>query len=295
MTRETWEKASETLEFTMACVFDPYIEALTGPAGPRRRVYVRDRWRFLQFDGFQPGPHEWLLQPIGGGGERIYRSSREPIRWTDHLAGRVGYGTVGTKGVRAPHWASMVDEATVGDADPYEPSLLGSVLALRQYLAEEQRASIERASRQDPILARYEIVDARSLDVPAVDPFAGEGFARNAVNGYVITAYLYWVTTKRESLGGPTDTIITRQTDEETGAVRISVVGPRLHQLRLDTVEYQVAPSKTGQPQQEDEVQYVIQSGWTVREPGKPIASSTFGIPERNSVLAICDPSTHPR
>jgi len=137
-------------------------------------------------------------------------------------------------------WASAppgFGEVTVGNF-----TAIGPMLWLRHYLTEQQSASLTSDDAHAPLLARAEILSARSRLSPP--DFSGDLSAdlRRMRTGFVLRTRLYWLTPETDGtlprgsvriarMNGPGDTLLWREE------------GPRMMQLRVETVDFTVEPT----------------------------------------------------
>ena len=139
---------------------------------------------------------------------------------------------------RSP-WISVVHEPSFGVTSPYDFKALGPVLTVRHTLSETQWSSLATADPKEPVLARFEIIDAYSRVSPA--DFIGNDLPTDYNQGFTVRAVLYWAYFDPE--GTPrSSTRIVRVKGPRPGEVGVTQNGPRLQKGRLEIIEYTVAP-----------------------------------------------------
>jgi len=178
--------------------------------------------------------------------------------------------------VRRVPWIVIDHEPLYGWVNPYSFIALAPIARVRYHLAELQWASINNPrAPEDPILARYEIIDAYDLDFAA-----GPVWPRTA-DGFTVQAILYWL------LPDPTDEvprdglkIIRHARPAEEGD---AAPGRRrgIHPLavRIQRVEYHVVPTRLSDsvkdvwPEGGGPAESFIQSGWKIEGEGHVLHS----------------------
>jgi hypothetical protein len=285
-----WRRVAEDKELVATVIFDPYVDVEPMQAErAMRRLFLRDRWRFLEFDGLDAGGHEWTLVAVGDGSERRHKSSREPVKWPPFMEGRVCRGGYPP----APQWRYFAAEPHIGCALAGDTHLIGPVLVVRQYLADQQVQSMEGSLERGPLLVRYEVITARDASVFGVDMAVLES-VDSAEGKYDIRAQLYWVTLAQESVAPLDGSIISVRHHPERGHQSLGTVGPRLGEVRIDTVQYRVVAGNIEPGPRQENARAAIRSEWRIDGEPRVIGSVTIPVPERNDVLGICDPSTRP-
>jgi TolA-binding protein len=185
-------------------------------------------------------------------------------------------------------WIVIDREPGFGRVSPYDFGALGPILAVRRHLSEVQWSSLKNDDPQAPVLARFEIVDAYSLDMDSPHDLAS-GLAGKGSLGFTVRAILYW------AVLDPTTRVPRRATEivrerGPSGRTAVYQEGPQFTRVRLETVEYTVKPNDVSTPSKKGARESIIQAetGWKV-DGEKVLSSRTVVIGEVNKVLPLYD------
>ena len=137
-------------------------------------------------------------------------------------------------------WA--VSPPAFGEVAAGNFAALAPIVLLKQRLGEQQKASLTSDDARAPLLARTEILSARSLLSP---PELGEDpqyDARRMRAGFLLRARLYWVTPDTGS-GLPRGGVRIARFTGPSGTLLWREEGLRIRQLRVETVDYTLEPN----------------------------------------------------
>lgn len=209
---------------------------------------------------------------LQSGAAESYRPSlRVPFPVSDEGGGKTA----------APRWIFVDHEPGFARTSPYDLKGLGPVLALRHRLAERQWDSLTKRTGGDPILYRFEIVDAQS----SVSPL---DFARQVPASYQgsfdVSALLYWATLAPGDGAMPLASYLHR----DSSGVRHE--GPGVDRVRLQWVVYTLTAGGTT-PRSGDGLRVLTlgAKGWTIEGPPRVLAESELRGPAAEKALASYD------
>jgi Copper amine oxidase N-terminal domain len=190
-------------------------------------------------------------------------------------------------------WLEVDHEPTFGNTYPFDTKALGPILDLRHYLSEQQWGSIQKQTADQPFLARFEIIDARSSISPP--DFTEESLKLDTANlpnlGFRLTAILYWAYSDTTLIQS---SVITKKKTVE--GVSIAQIGTSFNKVRVDVMQYDLEPNDG---KIEDERVVLGAGGWKVKElePSEVLltsgeilpATQTFDVMKGNTILPFYD------
>lgn len=186
-------------------------------------------------------------------------------------------------------WVHLGREPGGTTLTPYQTAGLAPVLVVRHRLAEEQWTAFQAVDPTAPLLARYEVVDVANLDLVAFDIDAGP----KGDVGYSVVAYQYWALPDISRDVPRTGARLLKTTAPHTQSYTMQ--GPRFSTIRIDTVNYTVAPLAVARRQPRDvkdtadtRHDALIQgaTGWTI---SRTILVTSRTIPATPEALATLD------
>jgi hypothetical protein len=198
--------------------------------------------------------------------------------------------------IKSPaRWPVVAHQSEYGRNNPYSFTPLGPVMRVRHELSERQWASMRESDPNEPVLARFEIVDAVSysgLNGKESGPLEEE------VAPFKVRAVLYWVyLSPARDIGRQGFRLIrARGQDNKYG---FSQDGPRVKRVRLQTIEYYLTPKETEPVKQAGaymenvssaEALIMGKTGWEVYHV-EDVSQEMLTIRERNDVAPLYDPS----
>jgi len=202
----------------------------------------------------------------------------------------------GTFNIKSPaRWPVVAHQSEYGRNNPYSFTPLGPVMTVRHELSERQWASMQESDPDEPVLARFEIVDAVSysgLNGKESSPLMEE------VAPFKVRAVLYWAyLSPARDIGRQGFRLMrARGQDNKYG---FSQDGPRVKKVRLQTIEYYLTPKETEPVEQAGayienvssaEALILGKTGWEV-DHVEDVSQEMITIRERNDVAPLYDPS----
>jgi len=167
---------------------------------------------------------------------------------------------------------------------------LGPIMVVRHLLSERQWSSVGGTKdREQPVLARFEIVDAYKTGMP---PSGHEA-------PVCVTAILYWTYLDANRPASRTAMLLVHVDAPPEGPHGYYNDGPRPVRARIETVEFTLQPEGLRRGKLADvklpgatsvEFEEFGQDGWKM-EGEKVVSSRTVEVPERNDVVPLYDPS----
>jgi tetratricopeptide (TPR) repeat protein len=190
-------------------------------------------------------------------------------------------------------WLTLPLPLMAFSMDPYNPVDLGPVLTLRHALSELQRRSLEQGMRtREPVLVRFEITDARDVDLYDPGDFS-YGMKGRGGAGFGVRAILYWAIFDPDDPVSPQEARIIRpETDGggTNGTAWVRGAWPRA--VRIESLEYTIVPNGVSEPRKIEAGQEMLQgtSGWTIEEKTTELAPTrTVEVGEENHVVPLFD------
>lgn len=145
--------------------------------------------------------------------------------------------SAGTLAIDPPStWVHINREPNWGYNQPFDYTALGPILTVRHAIAGQQWMSLMKPNHaEDPILVRYEIVDANSEDMMVPPGTDGK-------QGFTVLAYLYWayMDPKQDIPRGGARILVSTYNGGGEGYMQ---EGQKIRQMRLDTMFYEVKPN----------------------------------------------------
>ena len=192
----------------------------------------------------------------------------------------------------APEWIWLAHEPPFETiTSPCALDGLGPVLVLRHYLAEKQWASVTGQDGKGPILVRYEIVDAESLQLPCPFPELAQ---QKKGGDYLVTAILYWADLAPEDRASPLATYMEFKMHKSRPpgqAAFLAQVGPALARVRAQWMVYGVRPKGGLRLQQFKGRQRVAsgEEGWVVEEPPRLSGEGISRCGQADNIVPVYD------
>lgn len=155
-------------------------------------------------------------------------------------------------------WFDITHTFSFATTFPFETRAMGAILTVRHSLAEAQWASLNATDKSEPILARYEIIDAASRVNPPFD------LPSRDLPGFTIRAVLYWV--YLDPQGPPRAS--TRIFITPDGGFNQD--GPQITKVRAEVVDYDLLPKDAAMAPPADtwtKAELLGGNGWTITAP----------------------------